>query len=937
MRQLLFKLKQNSGMLLAFFWICQLSIINCQLSIGQGVVLNSGSYLTNGSAFINVQGQVNNYGTLQGGSGTIQISGNWVNNHVFTQASSTVVFNGAADQSITKTGGESFNNLTVGMTGGGLDLVNDVTVTNILQLTGRMVRTGTHTLFLGASSQMTGEQNNRYVLGNMSTTRAVGTGGHNFGGVGVSINAGIDDLGDVALLRVSGVAGQVTVGTNNGINRKWAITATGTPASGRTLTLSWLSDDDNGKDLTTAQVWKSSDNGLTWFPVGNPQDASATHSVTVANQTSFSIYTVSDANNPLGCILVCPQNITVDNDAGQCGAVVNFSISSSVGCYQVSSVPSSGSFFPVGTTTVIYQAVDGNNNTSTCSFTVTVNDTEDPVVTCKNKTVYLDDNGNASIVPADVIGDQVNGNQTFVYTGSLQQFTVPSGVSSLTITAVGAQGANYSSQGKVGGKGSSMTGTFPVVPGDQLSILVGGSSSDNGGGGGGGSFVSNGSMGTASHLIIAAGGGGGAHYHFDGENASTGTSGTNGTGFGGGGVGIGGVSGFGGSGGAAGFHSGAGGGGGLLTNGGNGAYGPGLSIGYGGMAIILGGAGGAGSSVNGGYGGGGGGAGAGGGGGGYSGGGGGSASQSAGGGGGGGSFNGGSGQTNLAGIGVGSGQVVITYTVMPAGDNCGITDTTVTPNTFNCNDIGDQTVTLTVTDHAGNTASCTATVTVKDNTPPSVYCQNKTVYLDATGHASVVSSDVYQSGSDNCGTVNLVSVTPNSFTCSNVGNNTVTLVVNDGHGNSASCSAFVTVSDTIAPTITCPSHHYSCSDQGQNYATILDLGTPQTGDNCGVQGTTNNKPIDNHYPAGNTTVVWTVTDVNGNTATCPQTVTVYPDFVVGSISADQTICAGNAPAQLTRVAPTGGNTPYSYQWQSSTDNSNFSDIPNAASASYQPG
>ncbi|MCX6271871.1 MAG: hypothetical protein NTU44_11745, partial [Bacteroidetes bacterium] len=67
------------------------------------------------------------------------------------------------------------------------------------------------------------------------------------------------------------------------------------------------------------------------------------------------------------------------------------------------------------------------------------------------------------------------------------------------------------------------------------------------------------------------------------------------------------------------------------------------------------------------------------------------------------------------------------------------------------------------------------------------------------------------------------------------------------------------------------------------------------------------------------------------------TVTVYPDFVVGSISADQTICAGNAPAQLTRVAPTGGNTPYSYQWQSSTDNSNFSDIPNAASASYQPG
>jgi hypothetical protein len=38
----------------------------------------------------------------------------------------------------------------------------------------------------------------------------------------------------------------------------------------------------------------------------------------------------------------------------------------------------SGTIFPVGTTTVTYKATDESNNTSTCSFTVTVNDTEAP-------------------------------------------------------------------------------------------------------------------------------------------------------------------------------------------------------------------------------------------------------------------------------------------------------------------------------------------------------------------------------------------------------------------------------------------------------------------------------------------------------------------------------------------------------------------------------
>ena len=75
----------------------------------------------------------------------------------------------------------------------------------------------------------------------------------------------------------------------------------------------------------------------------------------------------------------------------------------------------------------------------------------------------------------------------------------------------------------------------------------------------------------------------------------------------------------------------------------------------------------------------------------------------------------------------------------------------------------------------------------------------------------------------------------------------------------------------------------------------------------------------------------------GTLTTNTVTITVYPDFVVGSISADQSICYNTTPAQLTSVAPTGGNTPYTYQWQSSSDNVTFTDITGATSLNYQPG
>ncbi len=83
--------------------------------------------------------------------------------------------------------------------------------------------------------------------------------------------------------------------------------------------------------------------------------------------------------------LTCPGDITVGNDAGICGAIVNFAATVNDNCDPGPTVTYSqnpNTEFPVGTTKVDVTAQDVSGNQSTCSFNVTVNDTEAPVAIC---------------------------------------------------------------------------------------------------------------------------------------------------------------------------------------------------------------------------------------------------------------------------------------------------------------------------------------------------------------------------------------------------------------------------------------------------------------------------------------------------------------------------------------------------------------------------
>jgi len=94
-------------------------------------------------------------------------------------------------------------------------------------------------------------------------------------------------------------------------------------------------------------------------------------------------------------VVDCPSDITVDNDPGECGAVVMFAIDVADNCsdVQASSIPASGSFFGIGTTSVEIVAVDLAGNADTCWFNVTVNDTEPPTVSCPADIEVLNDFG----------------------------------------------------------------------------------------------------------------------------------------------------------------------------------------------------------------------------------------------------------------------------------------------------------------------------------------------------------------------------------------------------------------------------------------------------------------------------------------------------------------------------------------------------------------
>ena len=378
--------------------------------------------------------------------------------------------------------------------------------------------------------------------------------------------------------------------------------------------------------------------------------------------------------------------------------------------------------------------------------------------------------------------------QTFNFTGAVQTFMVPAGVTQVTIDASGAQGGAGSGPG---GSGARLVASFTVTPGETLNVVVGGVGSTNSsfgvGAGGGASFVYR--TADAAGLLISAAGGGGGSQGSAGIAGSATTTASNGEGPGG----SAGTGGNGGGGGGSSFACTGGGGGGLLTNGGDGNGGF-----QGGRSLANGAAGGSAnpSAPAGGFGGGGQGAPVfcgtfggqgGGGGGGYNGGGGGAASQgTAASGGGGGSFSATAPSISQSGVKTGNGQVVMTYAASPT-----------IAKAFGAGSIpvgGTTTLTFTLTNP--NSGTALTGVGFTDTLPAGLTVANGTSAvcggtLTTSGNNTITLAGATISASGSC--VFPVTVTGTS---AGVKNNTTNPVTSNEGGTGLTASASVTV---VAP------------------------------------------------------------------------------------------------------------------------------------------
>ena len=123
---------------------------------------------------------------------------------------------------------------------------------------------------------------------------------------------------------------------------------------------------------------------------------------TASGQNWSCSFTVNVADNEAPAISGCLADTTISSDAGICGASFSWTAPTASDNCTLSSFTSThtpGAVFPVGTTTVTYTAVDSSGNITTCSFTVTVNDTEAPVIAdCPADIVVSNDSSLCSAV-----------------------------------------------------------------------------------------------------------------------------------------------------------------------------------------------------------------------------------------------------------------------------------------------------------------------------------------------------------------------------------------------------------------------------------------------------------------------------------------------------------------------------------------------------------
>ena len=213
-----------------------------------------------------------------------------------------------------------------------------------------------------------------------------------------------------------------------------------------------------------------------------------------------------------------------------------------------------------------------------------------------------------------------------------------------------------------------------------------------------------------------------------------------------------------------------------------------------------------------------------------------------------------------------------------ANDPCGIM--TISNNAPVIFPVGITIVTWTITDRNGNTTTCIQEVEVVDSEAPVIIecpvAATLTAELNECGIDNALVDLGTMNATDACGFLVITNDSPAYFP---VGETIVIWTISDGFSNTTSCTQSVTITDSEAPIISaCPADTVLAATAGECGidGVLVTLEEPTANDPCGSITITNDTPA--YYPVGYTDVIWTITDDAGNSVTCTQVIVVFDDY-----------------------------------------------------------
>lgn len=272
-------------------------------------------------------------------------------------------------------------------------------------------------------------------------------------------------------------------------------------------------------------------------------------------------------------------------------------------------------------------------------------------------------------------------------------------------------------------------------------------------------------------------------------------------------------------------------------------------------------------------------------------------------------------------------------------DNCGVMTVSQSPDagTSFGNSAGDQqTITFTVTDFNNQSTTCTAQLTLVDNQDPVFTTLPETIEVnprtDIFGNPNCVGvvpdMEDFVVATDNCDDLTYSQNPANGVVFDDPCHGSfedVVVTVSDGT-NEIMGTVRVIFVDNVVPTIDCSGLNETATANPVSCGANVTVGMPTAEDNCenndcmNTLSITHNSPFgasntdaSGPYPAGVTTITWTVTDAGGNTATCTSTVTVEdtvaPEFTCSNIdtNTDNGVCSATFTDMNTDVDDACGN------------------------------